>query len=459
MTDQTRRQYLKHALTASTIGAGGKPLSILGMGWEASERWQRSFDTAVDQEAYGLVHTRDGGFVVASYAGGPRTTRPSKLWLVKFQASGDVVWKRRIGSVGGERTTRALALSEAGDGSLIVGTKAGGLEVMKTSPAGRPQWLRAWAGDVQNVERVNGPLQVAGTADGGCVVAGWMHLKEGTDSRSVVATERYEPTGERRWRRYATLETFQTSMLAAFASDDGVYVASNADDSFRVDDFSTPDVQNVIDVNLTEDPQGHDYVSASYANAVRLDDGGYLATGPGPGAVRFDTDGNAVWSNIRKIGNKNAQYENPGLCVSENGLVVNVGYTKRQGTRPGWIVVMDESDGTIVATHRFTDLDGGSAYRKAQHVVPSPKGFMVAGYRSSKSGLDTSLWVGDVAVRDDPTPDLPQIFGGLGIAGAGYWAYQRRTSDESPDDNPDEEESSGMGWHTKVSDDREPNQR
>lgn len=89
MTPHTRRQYLKQAITAAGLSQTTSPLSLFDFGWSAIERWQQSFDTAVNQEAYGLVRTQDGQFVVASYAGGARTMDPSAVWLVKFQASGE----------------------------------------------------------------------------------------------------------------------------------------------------------------------------------------------------------------------------------------------------------------------------------------------------------------------------------------------------------------------------------
>lgn len=273
----------------------------------------------------------------------------------------------------------------------------------------------------------------------------------------MIVAIRYAPDGTLEWRRSTALEPAGLTMNAVFVDSDGVFVASNPDDSFRVDDFSSSNVKKLFSVDLTENPQDADLVSAAYTNAVRTEDGDYITTNQGPGATRFDPDGNLLWDTDTQMVEKFTRYgeDGLGLCLTDDGLVATAGYATRHATRPGWIVVMDAADGTVLKKHRFSDLEGGDVYRKPQQVVPSPSGFMVAGYRSPDDGLDTRMWVGDLAVRKDSTPDLSYVLGGLGIAGAGYWAYSRRNSNGNPNDDEraTESEAAGMESHSTVTHD------
>lgn len=87
--------------------------------------WAQNFGGLSTDEAFGMVETSDGNFVMCGYTD---VFEPNEdyeniskeklnLFLVKFNPEGEKVWER---SIGGENNQQGFDLVEAADGSLIV---------------------------------------------------------------------------------------------------------------------------------------------------------------------------------------------------------------------------------------------------------------------------------------------------------------------------------------------------
>ncbi|SDN54691.1 hypothetical protein, partial [Haloarchaeobius iranensis] len=358
---------------------------------------------------------------------------------------GTKLWERKIGQVDGVATEVPWDIAEAGDGSLYVATDGGGWNVVKTTPEGEPVWIREWLPEWDDVVDYDPPLQICGTVNGGCVVAGGIGRGPDDDNYdSMVAATRFGPDAGLIWQRAAAVEPTDVQVIDV-TIDDAVCVASNPGDYFRVDRFA-PD-SNIIqmDINLLEDNQGLEYYGGIYTDAVRLSDGGYVVSVSGAGGKRFDSEGNIVWNTIIDIVDS-IYHRGKSVALGGKGYVATVGKIKRKATRPGWMVVMDIDDGRVESVHHFRDVDDGDKYRKAQQVVPTEDGFAVSGLQGRDRGTSTSLWVGGVSVEQDNTPDLVPTLAGLGAVGAGGWAVKKwRSDDEAEDDG------SSSGWHDRIS--------
>ncbi|MFD2373430.1 hypothetical protein [Haloarchaeobius iranensis] len=436
-----RREFLQHSAGAAGLTSLLSVRSILGMEPYVTEQWNRTFERSPSQDSNGMVRTQDGNFVVASFTevGG------LGVWLVKFRPDGTKLWERKIGQVEGVATEVPWDIAEAGDGSLYVATDGEGWNVVKTTPEGEPVWIREWLPRWDDVVDWDSPLQIAGTEDGGCVVAGGIGRGPSDDDYvSMVGATHFGADAAVVRQQSIALEEWDVQVIDV-TIDDAVYVASNPGTHFRVDRFTDSASSNQMTVDLLEDTQGYNYVGGIYTDAVRLSGGDYVASVPAGGGTRFSSEGEVVWNTIRDLGGENNTHGN-AIAVANDNRVVSVGKIEHGVVRPGWMVVMDTEDGDIEFIHRFQDTDDGDAYRKAQHVVPTEDGFAVSGLQGRDWGTNTSLWVGSVDVEQDNTPDLLQTALGVGAVGAGGWAVKRWRADEKGEDD-----ESSSGWHDRIS--------
>ncbi|WP_440990654.1 hypothetical protein [Haloarchaeobius baliensis] len=443
MTGQNRREFLQHSASAAGLTSLMSVHSLLGMTPYVDERWHRVFEETPDQHAKELVRTRDGRLVVATF-----TRAAGTVWLLKLRRDGTVEWEQEFGAVDGVTTDIPIDLAESGDGSLFLAVAGDGWNVVKTSPAGEPEWIRPWLPETGNLRDVDGPLKLAADSAGGCAVSAVVGRGESArEYETMIEAVRFSSEGEPRWQRRTAPEYPDAQVVALSIESDGVYVASNPRSNFRVDRFTDSSVEMQQSVNLIENPQGYGNVSGIYSNAVRLPDGGYVVSHATTGAIRLDESGTVIWNAHHDFRDMVEETVAPGLSTTDSGRVVTVGTSTYEDELWGWIVVMDIEDGSIEVAHEFRDAEGGAAYREPQAVVSSDDGFVVSGFQSPDDSTETDLWLSGVSVEQDNTPDLVPTLAGIGAVGAGGWAVRRWQSDE--DTNEDDESSSG--WHDRIS--------
>jgi hypothetical protein len=151
--------------------------------------WQAVLGGSFSDEAQDVALTDDGGYIIAGYTKssdgdvqGFHTSAPlaSDAWLVKLDASGNLVWQRALGGSGDDR---AWAVQQTSDGGYIVGGDSfsndgdisgnhGSMDawVVKLTGAGVIEWQRALGGtgfdqafDLQQLP--NGEYLLAGSSN------------------------------------------------------------------------------------------------------------------------------------------------------------------------------------------------------------------------------------------------------------------------------------------------------
>lgn len=145
-------------------------------------QWQKCFGGSEFEQARSVKYTKSGGIIVAGYStsnNGDVTGNHfgADAWVVKLTGSGVLEWQK---SYGGELNDKAYSICETPDGGFLVAgdaeSKTGDLTcnegitdmwVFKVSATGVLQWQKSFGGNyfdqVQCVEL---------TDDGGCIVAG-----------------------------------------------------------------------------------------------------------------------------------------------------------------------------------------------------------------------------------------------------------------------------------------------
>lgn len=144
--------------------------------------WQKNYGSTLNDNAYAIEQTLDGGYVMAGYASlstGDVTNHHGgrDFWVVKTDATGNLQWQKALGGSG---TDVAFSIHQTTDNGYIVAgyansndgdiTQSFGLEdiwVVKLDNSGNLQWQKNY-GD-GNHQRA---FSIVQTTDGGYVLTG-----------------------------------------------------------------------------------------------------------------------------------------------------------------------------------------------------------------------------------------------------------------------------------------------
>jgi uncharacterized repeat protein (TIGR01451 family) len=144
-------------------------------------QWQRRFGGTNDDEAYSVAKTADGGFIIAGYATsndgdvGPGSRDSSDVWIIKFNQTGAIQWKKTYGGTKIEYATDIIQTADGGyvfvgqtssnDGDVSGNKGLVDSWVVKLNSTGVIQWQRCLGGS-NNEESIS----VTEAADGGIVI-------------------------------------------------------------------------------------------------------------------------------------------------------------------------------------------------------------------------------------------------------------------------------------------------
>ncbi len=153
--------------------------------------WQNFYNNQVSGGAKSIQQTMDGGYIVAGQGLGEH----GDIGLIKLDGDGNVEWEKTYGGTDQPHNVRQTA-----DGGYIVagdGYRGGDYFVMKLSPAGAVVWQKNYGGLGDESEAV-----ITQTTDGGYILAGITYGSDvwGTD----ILVLKLDSSGEITWQlRYA----------------------------------------------------------------------------------------------------------------------------------------------------------------------------------------------------------------------------------------------------------------
>lgn len=133
-----------------SFGAGGTDMWVVKLDAEGTLQWQKTLGGVSDDRGSAVKETTDGGYVVAgstsSFGAGS-----SDAWIVKLDASGNVVWQNAYGGSGEDSALEILTLGNAvcGSGYVVLGRTQTGPEewdawVMKLNSQGEVSWRKTY---------------------------------------------------------------------------------------------------------------------------------------------------------------------------------------------------------------------------------------------------------------------------------------------------------------------------
>ncbi|MDZ4794146.1 MAG: hypothetical protein SGI83_07695 [Bacteroidota bacterium] len=168
------------------VNHGGRDYWIVKLDGSGNIVWNKLLGGNYAEEAYSIVQTTDGGYIVAGYsqssANGDVTGTnhgSSDYWIVKLDNSGNIVWNKLLG---GNLTDLAYSIVQTTDGGYIVtgnstssangdvtGTNHGSSDywIVKLDNSGNIVWNKLLGGSDTDIT-----YSIQQTTDGGYIVAG-----------------------------------------------------------------------------------------------------------------------------------------------------------------------------------------------------------------------------------------------------------------------------------------------
>ncbi|WP_445733424.1 T9SS type A sorting domain-containing protein [Mariniflexile sp.] len=334
--------------------------------------WQKIYGSTIDDYAYAIEQTLDGGYVMAGYASGSNGDVTNHhgnrdFWVVKTDASGNLQWQKALG---GSITDVAFSINQTTDNGYIVAghtnssdgdiTESFGREdiwVVKLDDLGNLQWQKSY-GD-GNAQRA---FSIVQTKDGGYVLAGYTFI--GTSETDAIVIK-LDAIGNVEWQnnyRYDNNSSFDEAQNIKQTIDGGYIVVG-----------STNPYENLVNTSdfwvLKLDAQGNvEWDSRLGGSGVeealdvqQLSDASYIVVGftfSNDGditgnhgqedywIVKLDTTGNLEWQ--KTMGGTETDRAFSVRETIDGGYIVS-GYTESndgditnaQGSYDGWIVKLD----------------------------------------------------------------------------------------------------------------------
>jgi uncharacterized delta-60 repeat protein len=200
--------------------------------------WEKGFGGSCAYEAYGVLESTDGGYVVAGHVHSCELANRDVL-ILKFDTNGDLLWRKHYG---GSSSEYANAINHTSDGGYIIAgrsrsfgdaTSNTDVWVLKLDSDGAIIWQKTFGGDF-----FDRSYSVEQTADGGYIVAGaTQSFGAGSDDMWLT---KLDSNGDMEWQKayggsdqdiaYSVMQTWDDGYVVAGRShsfnggNDGIMV-------------------------------------------------------------------------------------------------------------------------------------------------------------------------------------------------------------------------------------------
>jgi len=161
--------YIVAGYTTS-FGAGGYDVYILKLNSNGTLIWQKTFGGNGDDEAYSIQKTADGGYIVAGYTDSFGAGNPD-VYVLKLNSDGSLEWQKTFG---GGLDDKAYSMQQTTDGGYIVagctesfGAGSYDAYILKLNSDGSLAWQKTFGGGLDDKA-----YSMQQTTDGGYIVAG-----------------------------------------------------------------------------------------------------------------------------------------------------------------------------------------------------------------------------------------------------------------------------------------------
>jgi hypothetical protein len=271
-----------------SYGAGSTDIYLIKTDYLGNTLWTKTYGGPNADIAYSVQQTNDGGYVIVgltySYGAGG-----SDVWLIKTNASGNVVWTK---TYGGSNNEQGYSVKQTTDGGYIIsGTDAydfspyDDVYIIKTNSSGDILWTTTWNRPDANNDDRGGEIQL--TDDGGYIMVGHSYNYNGNGIK--VTLLKLNSSGTIEWWKAHGIEQDQRGS-SVLQTDDGGYIFS-AYTGLANPDFWLVKTDSAGDILWTKRFGGP---SDEYPGQImcKTADGGYVIVGY---TASFGSGGNDVW--------------------------------------------------------------------------------------------------------------------------------------------------------------------
>lgn len=303
-------------------------------------KFQKMYGGSKAEEAYSIVQTTDGGYILAGtkYVNVITDVDQNDFYILKLDSVGNISWDKRIGAL--NRFSYARSIRQTDDGGYIVagytdaeminsavnhittGTAYNDGYVAKLDASGNIEWENMYGGGLSDEI-----YSIRQTGDGGYIMAGSSSSTDINGATNNGGRDIYivklANNGEIEWQKlYGGAENDSASSIIQTA--DGGYIISilsgfsdilKLDSNGAIEWNKSIDGDKINDIHQTDDG-GYiaggtgiykldkngaiEWKNTSYSAAAiqQTSDGGYVATQMQKYAVvKLDSSGNAIWDN------------------------------------------------------------------------------------------------------------------------------------------------------------------
>jgi hypothetical protein len=291
--------YILAGYTGS-FGAGGWDIFLIKTDANGNIIWAKTYGGTDDNGASSVQQTSDGGYIVAglttSFGAGL-----SDVFLVKTDASGNIIWAKTYGGTGDDLVS---SVQQTSDGGYIVAGEtrsfgAGGWDIflIKTDASGNIIWAKTYGGT--NDDRASSVQQ---TSDGGYIVAGrTASFGAGLDDILLIKTD---ANGNIIWAKtYGGI--YYDLAYSVQQTSDGGYIVAGRTGSFGAGGWDIFLIKTDANGNIIW-AKTYGGIYEDFATSVQqTSDGGYIVAGRtgsfGAGGtdaflIKTDASGNVQWA-------------------------------------------------------------------------------------------------------------------------------------------------------------------
>jgi uncharacterized delta-60 repeat protein len=202
---------------------------VLKLDANGNVQWQKTYGGQIDDEAYSIQQTLDGGYIVAGYTRsfGQRKINEMDMWVLKLDANGNIQWQK---TYGGSDDDKAYSIQQTSDGGYIVagstrsfGAGYNDVWVLKLDANGNIQWQKAYGGGGIDYAR-----SIKQTSDGGYIVAGYTYSFGLSGSVWVL---KLDANGNVQWQK-AYGGDWHDEAYSIQQTSDGGYIVAGHTESF-----------------------------------------------------------------------------------------------------------------------------------------------------------------------------------------------------------------------------------
>lgn len=249
--------------TTNSFGAGNSDIWVLKLTSTGAVTWQKTYGTADFENAFSVVQTSDGGYLVAGNTG------VGSIVILKLDAQGTIAWQNLYGAVGSNPTVNA-AIQTTDGGYAAFGSVNQNLYMLRLNADGSINWQKEYEPFGNEIG-----YAMKQTRDGGFVVCGSTTIGAGngdawilklTDSGAVQWQKTYGGGGE-------------DDAFAILQTSDGGYIFAGDTEGFGVGSSDVTAVKLTADGNVSWQ-KTYGATNGELAFAIEeVSNGGYVLLG------------------------------------------------------------------------------------------------------------------------------------------------------------------------------------